>query len=132
MAYMKGNFGASYTALQQFCSEVLVLPISLGALGKVIKRTSQALAVPYNELALELPKQELLHIDETGWSDKGKRRWVWIFCNSALAYFTIQSTRGSTVLRQVLGETFKGASFLTSIALTSSMPTHDSNSVWRI
>ena len=109
MAYMKGNFGASYTALQQFCSEVLVLPISLGALGKVIKRTSQALAVPYNELALELPKQELLHIDETGWSDKGKRRWVWIFCNSALAYFTIQSTRGSTVLRQVLGETFKGA-----------------------
>ena len=109
MAYMKGNFGASYAALQQFCSEVLFLPISLGALGKVIKRLSQALSVPYNELAQEVPRQELLHIDETGWSDKGKRLWVWIFCNTAFAYFTIQASRGCEVLKQVLGETFNGA-----------------------
>ena len=109
LAYMKGNFGASYSALQQFCAEVLSLPISLGALGKVIKRVSQALAVPCNELALEVPKQELLHIDETGWSDKGKRLWVWIFCNPVFAYFTIQPSRGCKVLRQILGETFSGA-----------------------
>ena len=108
MAYMKGNFGASYGALQQFCSEVLALPISLGALGKVIKRVSHALATPYNELAREVPKQELLHIDETGWSDKGKRLWVWIFCNSVFAYFTIQPSRGCKVLKQILGESFSG------------------------
>lgn len=41
--------------------------------------------------------------------DTGKRCWVWLFCNPVLAFFTISASRGSQVLREVLGETFAGA-----------------------
>lgn len=35
--------------------------------------------------------------------------WVWLFCDPTLAYFTIEASRGTKVLRKILGETFDGA-----------------------
>lgn len=109
VAYMKGNLGASYTELGDFFSEVLGLSVSRGMLCRVIRRVSDALNPAYQEVAKQIPEQAALNIDETGWSDNGKRFWLWIFCTQTIAYFTIQTTRGSKVLREVLGETFGGA-----------------------
>ena len=109
IGYMKGNLGASYSELAQFCEDVLSVKVSTGHLANVIKRVSEALKAPYEELQSILPQQAALNVDETGWHDLGKKFWVWLFCNSTLAYFTIQASRGSKVLRKVLGETFDGA-----------------------
>lgn len=109
VAYMKGNLGASYTELQQFCGEVLELEVSRGLLCHTVQRTSAALHQPYEELEQALRGQPQLHIDESGWPDRGKNYWVWVFCNSLVAFFTVRASRGSQVLRDVLGETFEGA-----------------------
>jgi len=109
MAYMKGNLGASYTELAQFCSEVLGITVSRGMLCRVIARASQALAVPYAELEAHIPKENALNIDESGWYDSGKRYWVWLFCTNLVALFSIQRSRGCQVLKDILGETFSGA-----------------------
>jgi transposase len=109
IGYMKGNLGASYTELEQYCKDVLGITVSRGMLCKVISRVSEALKIPYEELGESLVNEESLHIDETGWKDNGTSHWVWVFCNSVIAYFTIASSRGSKVLKQVLGETFDGA-----------------------
>lgn len=109
VAYMKGNLGASYTELQQFCGEVLELEVSRGLLCHTVQRTSAALHVSYDELERALRDQPQLHIDESGWPDRGKTYWVWVFCNSLVAFFTVRASRGSHVLRDVLGETFEGA-----------------------
>lgn len=109
IAYMKGNLGASYTELQQFCGDVLELKVSRGFLCHTVRRTSAALQAPYDELAQALPVQSSVHIDESGWPNAGKRYWVWLFCNPLLAFFTVRASRGSQVLRDVLGETFEGA-----------------------
>lgn len=71
IAYMKGNLGASYTELQQFCGEVLEIEVSRGVLCQTVHRTSAALQVPYDELAQALRGQPQLHIDESGWPDPG-------------------------------------------------------------
>lgn len=109
VAYLKGNLGASYTELQQFCGEVLEIEVSRGFLCHTVRRTSAALQAPYDELARALPAQPSVHIDESGWPDAGKRYWVWLFCTPLLAFFTVRASRGSQVLRDVLGETFEGA-----------------------
>ena len=109
MGYMKGNLGASYTELSQFCADVLGVPVSTGHLANVVQRVSAALQAPYEELEQALPAQESLNVDETGWRERGNKLWVWLFCNPRLAYFTIQASRGSAVLRRVLGDTFEGA-----------------------
>lgn len=109
IGYMKGNMSISLSELQQFLRYVIGLTISQGTIGNAIFRVSDALAKPYDEVAKQLQKQESLHVDETGWKDCGKKLWVWLFCSGALAFFTIQNSRGCKVLKQVLGETFPGA-----------------------
>ncbi len=109
MGYMKGKLGASYTELAQFCEDVLGVRVCTGHLANVVQRVSEALKAPYEELHAQLPSQPSLNVDETGWSDMGVKYWVWIFCNPLIAFFTIQASRGSRVLKEVLGETFPGA-----------------------
>lgn len=109
VGYMKGALGASYTELELFCRDVLGVEVSRGMLCNVVGRASEALEVPYEELKDSIPLQKQLNIDETGWKDSGKGHWVWVFCNQIVAFFTISTSRGSQVLRDVLGENFGGA-----------------------
>lgn len=97
--YMKGSLGTSYSELSQFFQDVLGVEVSTGLLANVIKRVSEALKVPYQEVEQALPEQEKRHVDETGWRELGKKLWVWLFCNSSIVYFTIEATRGAKVLR---------------------------------
>lgn len=109
LGYMKGNLGASYTELSQFCNDVLGIPLSRGAICNVIKRVSSALSEPYEEISAHIRSEKVLNIDESGWKDSGKHYWIWVFCTNMIAFFTIERSRGSVVLRKVLGETFGGA-----------------------
>jgi len=49
-----------------------------------------------------------LFADETGWRVKGKNWWLWVFGTDKSAYFTLDKSRGSDVVRRVLGEIFLG------------------------
>lgn len=109
IAYMKGNLGASYTELSQFCTDVLGLEVSRGMLCRVVARVTQALAQPCQELESHIRTENTLNIDESGWYDSGDRYWVWLFCTQLVAFFSIQESRGCKVLREILGETFSGA-----------------------
>lgn len=108
IGYMKGTLGVSYSELQQFCSDVVGISVSTGFIANVVQRVSKALKAPYEELESVLSEQDSLNIDESGWKDEGEKYWIWIFCNSLVAYFTISKSRGSKVLEQVLGEVFNG------------------------
>ena len=106
---MKGNLYTSYTGLQQFFNDVLDFSVSRGSMENTVKRVSAALAVPYKELAGQIPREEILHIDETGWKDRTVKYWVWVFCTRLVAFFTVDKSRGNQVLKRILGETFDGA-----------------------
>jgi transposase len=109
IGYMKGNLGASYTELQEFCKDVLQISVSRSMLCNTVARVSKAIKVPVDELGEAIRAEKTLNIDETGWKDSGSKYWVWVFCNQLIAYFVISKTRGSKVLREVLGETFDGS-----------------------
>ncbi|MBC2696725.1 MAG: transposase [Desulfobacteraceae bacterium] len=42
------------------------------------------------------------------WRVRGKNWWLWVFGTQDSAYFTVDKTRGSAVVRRVLGEIFFG------------------------
>jgi transposase len=109
LGYLKGNLGASYTELSQFCADVLAVPVSRGMICNVISRVSQALDKPYQELGAQIRREKVLNIDESGWRDSGAKYWVWLFCTQLIAFFVIQRSRGCKVLKEILGETFSGA-----------------------
>ena len=106
--YMKGALHGSYTTLQEFMGEVFKLNVSRSMLCDQIRTLSPSLAPPYEELEKAIAGQPYLHIDETGHKDKGDRYWIWAFCTKLFGFFTVEASRGSQVLKRVLGETFKG------------------------
>jgi transposase len=107
--YMKAGMGVSISEIMEFSKEVLKISISRGGVQKSIQRVSEALKPAYEELAKAVSEQESINVDETGWKENGKRRWIWLFCNSVMAYFVISKSRGCQVLYDVLGESFPGA-----------------------
>lgn len=107
--FMKAAMGVSVSELREFSAEVLKLNICRGAVQNSIFEVSDSIEAPYEEVAKVIPEQKALHIDETGWKEKGKRHWVWLFCNQFIAFFVISKSRGCQVLKEVLGENFLGA-----------------------
>ena len=108
IGYMKGSLHATYTGLENFCRDVLDLPVTRGHLCNTIAHISAALAKPYEELAEHLPTERVLNVDESGWNDRGLPYWIWIFATATISLFVIARSRSSAVLRTVLGETFSG------------------------
>lgn len=106
--YMKAALHGSYTSLQEFMQEVFEIQVSRSGLVNQIKAVSPSLKVPYQELQSALANEPSLHIDETGHKDNGDRYWIWAFCTKLVGFFTVDASRGSKVLKRILGETFKG------------------------
>jgi hypothetical protein len=61
---------------------------------------------PYEELAGQIPEAGHLHVDETGWKEKGKLEWV--FRAALVTVFRIAGKRGSEVLEKVIGAGYAG------------------------
>ena len=108
VAYQKGACHMSYATIRSFLHDVLGVRLSTGQLAKVIRKASAALAGPYGQLAAALPGQARLGVDETGHKDNGAAHWAWCFRAGAFTLFKIDPSRGSDVLKAVLGETFGG------------------------
>ena len=118
-----GQFGPQLTALiayltvvcrlprlvvQRFLEGALQIPISLGSTQKAWEEVSAAVATPYAELEAALRDEGVLNADETGHRTNGDKRWLWTFVARTFVVYRIATSRGSDVLKTVLGPTFAG------------------------
>ena len=107
-AYQKGACHMSYSTIQTFLRDVFSISVSTGQLAKLMHKASRALAGGYQELADALPDEPHVGADETGHKDNGRGLWTWCFRPGEFTLFKIAASRGSDVLKAVLGETFDG------------------------
>src|SRR5215469_5553827 len=118
-----GHFGVQLTALIAYLTVVCRLPrrvveallgqvlgidISLGSTQKCWEEASQAVAAPCQELEKQLKNEPVLNVDETGWRTNGDKRFLWAFVAARYVVYTLAATRGSQVLRDLLGKVFGG------------------------
>ena len=120
---LAGQFGPQLTALiayltvvcrlprlvvQRLLEGALQIPMSLGSTQKAWEEASAAVAAPYDDLQHVLPQQPVVNADETGHRTNGAKRWLWAFVAPTFIFYTIATSRGSDVLRGLLGPTFAG------------------------
>ncbi len=55
-----------------------------------------------------MKKAPVVHADETGWYQRGKRAWLWVVATTQLACFLVSHSRGTAVAEHLLGEAFAG------------------------
>ena len=62
---LAGTYGNGRRMVQTFCASVLRVPLSLGAIQKVLDRVTQAIAPHYEAIALHARRAPVNYIDET-------------------------------------------------------------------
>jgi transposase len=120
---IEGQFGPQLTALIAYLTVVCRLPrlvvqrllegalqisISGGSTQHAWEEASAAVAAPCEELEQVLRDQPVLNCDETGHRTNGAKRWLWALVAPTFVFYTIATSRGSDVLRRLLGAAFGG------------------------
>lgn len=107
-ALLMGCFRQSKRRVAMFLTQVLGQPCSTGWVVKLQNHATAALRPAYDQLAAQLPSQEVLGIDESPTKEATAKSWLWTCVAPRFTVFALRTTRAATVLNELLGETFTG------------------------
>jgi transposase len=108
MSYFTGRHHLGRRAVEEIVETVFEVPTSLGTISALEAETSAALADPYQEAQVAVRDAPARNTDETGWSEKGQKRWLWTAATATVAFFVIHLRRNFEGLQALLGETITG------------------------
>jgi transposase len=108
VAILTGRFRQSRRQVVDLLQELCGVSVSLGSIQSLCEETSEALAVPYQEAKAAVAQAGTAHLDETGWKEKGDRRWLWVAVTRLTTVFLVSCSRGRQVLRELIGASFEG------------------------
>ena len=107
-AWLHYFVGISVSNVVKILLESNRFEISTGGLTQAWKRLAELLTPHYDTIGKKIKKSGILHADETGWRLNGKTHWLWCFSTKTLCYYVISKSRGSPVIKRVLGKIFNG------------------------
>ena len=84
---LHGRYRLSVREIVALLLDSYHLPMSPGAVSDLCQVLSQALAVPYSESQTAAATAEHGNVDETGWKQAGRRRWLWVLVSVASTVF---------------------------------------------
>jgi len=98
MGARAGASGNGRRIVQTCCASVLHVPISVGAMQKVLDRVSQAIAPPSLALATPTRHAPVNYLDETPWFLTHTLQWLWVMVRDTAARYMIQPHRSQAAL----------------------------------
>ncbi len=108
MAILKYHHGLPGNKIVELLREMTGLKISEGAIAKALQRMSEWLNVEMEEILKAIRSSPDIRADETGWKINGKGHWLWAFVNKRMACYKIRRSRGSKVVKEILGTDYGG------------------------
>jgi transposase len=108
LAYLSGSQHVTQRGLEDVVEALFSVPVSVGSINALQAQMSQALAPAHQAIAQVVRAADVKHVDETGWKQAGKRRWLWAAVTAGAIYFSVQVGRGGKALRGLLGDVIHG------------------------
>jgi transposase len=99
---LSGGQRSSRSAVQEFCASVLRVPMSRGAVQRVVDRVSEAITPHYEAIAEKARGAPVNFIDETAWSQHEVLAWLWVMVNPTVALFKVQSSRSKAAFEALV------------------------------
>jgi len=90
---LAGTYGNGRRMVQTFCASVLRVPLSLGAIQKVLDRVTQAIEPYYSAIATQARQAPVNYIDETPWYCLNTLEWLWVMASDTVAFYMIHPHR---------------------------------------
>jgi transposase len=104
MGEVAGTYGNGRRMVQTFCASVLQLPISLGAIQKVLDRVAQAIEPHYTVIATQARHAPVNYIDETPWFLTNALQWLWVMASDTVAFFMIHPHRSKEAFAALIDD----------------------------
>jgi transposase len=108
LSYLAGCHGVSKRGIEEISAALFHAPIALGTVANLEQEMSAALAPAHREAVEAVRQAPVKYVDETGWKQAGRKRWLWAAVTNTVAVFVIDLFRNVTALRGLLGPTFHG------------------------
>jgi transposase len=108
LGYLQGSHHLSHRGLEEVSEVVFGVPLSLGSVTALQEQLSAALLPAHDEIAFQVRQAAAKNVDETGWKQAGKKRWLWAAVTATAALFVVHLKRGAAGLKALLGEAIVG------------------------
>ena len=104
MGEVAGTYGNGRRMVQTFCASVLRVPISLGAIQKVLDRVTQAIDPYYAVIARQARQAAVNYIDETPWYCLNRLEWLWVMASARVAFYMIHPRRSKEAFAALIDD----------------------------
>ena len=108
VAWLVGVFGLSRREVVRVVLDLLGARLSTATVQDCCERTSAGLKAPVEEAEQVVRRAEIVHADETGWKQAGRRMWLWITVSATVTVFRVADSRSAKVIQEMLGADFAG------------------------
>jgi len=88
-AELGGIQGKSRATVRDLFRWVLRIPISNGAIQKIIYRVSEAIRPHYEAIGRQARCAPVNHVVETSWFKQGGLQWLWVMANATVAFLEL-------------------------------------------
>ena len=105
LSLLAGAYRLGKRPIQSLAADLFGLTISTGMVCKLEQATSDSLETPVEELR-EYVRTRDAGADETSWRENRSKAWLWVAVTKVATVFTIASSRGAKVIRDMLGENY--------------------------
>jgi transposase len=92
----------SRSAVQEFCTSVLGVSISRGAIQRAVDRVSEAIRPHCEAIAEQARGAKINYIDETAWYQHGGLAWLWVMVTPTVALFKVQASRSKAAFEALV------------------------------
>jgi transposase len=107
-AWLHYLIGVSVNNIVKMLSVFTSFNVTAGGLTQAWKNLAATLESIYNDIGQRVATSAVLNADETGWRINGVTHWLWCFATQKFCYYVIDRSRGSPVVKKVLGTIYKG------------------------
>lgn len=108
LSYLVGVQGVSKRGVEEIAEQIFDASISLGTVANREQEMSLALASTHEEARECIAAAAVKQVDETGWKQAGKKRWLWVAAAASVVYFVIHPRRNLAALKRLVGAGLSG------------------------
>jgi transposase len=108
MIYLAGRCHDSRRTVVEIVKDLFGVPVSLGTVSNYEAEMGDALADSHRQALSIVQNARVKNVDETGWKQAGKLRWLWTAATRTVAAFGIFAGRTIGSFHEMLGEKVKG------------------------
>ena len=99
-----GSMATGRRIVQTLCASVLCVPISLGAIQKVLDCVAQAIEPHYTAIAAQVRHAAVNYIDETPWFLTHTLQWLWVMVSDTAALYMIHPHRSKEAFAALIDD----------------------------